>query len=206
MSKVIIDQTLSLDGFVTGPEDDARHPLGTGGGERLFDWYQGGEPMRGDGRFAPTGKNRAVVEATFDAYGAFVTGRRTYDFTNGWKGTHPLARHVVVLTHRAPTDFPKGDSTFVFTHDIRNAIQRAKRVAGRKDICLGTCDVAQQALDAGLVDELFLHVAPIVLGGGRRLFQRVERSPIAFEQTDVIVGPGATHVRYRIPRARRMAA
>src|SRR5664279_3846593 len=95
MTSVVIDLTMSLDGFVAGPSDGPKHPLGMQG-ESLFDWYQGGEVMRGDKRFAPQGRDRDVVEMMFEAYGAFVTGRRTYDITNAWDGTHPLA---VSYTH-----------------------------------------------------------------------------------------------------------
>jgi dihydrofolate reductase len=198
VSKVIIDQTMSLDGFVVGPGDDKQHPLGTHGGERLFDWYHGGEPLHGEKRFAPVGKDRDVVETMFDAYGAFVSGRRTYDITNGWDGTHPTVKHVFILTHHTPKEVPQGESTFTFLSDVSDAIKRAKLAAGSKAVVLGTCQIAQQALAFGLADELYLHIAPLVLGAGRRLFERVEELPIVLEQTESVVGPGATHVRYRV--------
>jgi dihydrofolate reductase len=198
MSNVVIDQTMSLDGFVTGPDDSAKFPLGTNGGERLFDWYQGGEVMRGDSRFAPRGRDRDVVELMFEAYGACVTGRRTYDMTKGWNGTHPMVKHVFVVTHEVPRDVPKGNSTFEFVRSVDEAIAQAKRVTGTKAVSIGTASIAQQALAARLVDEVFVHIAPIVLGRGRRLLDRLGALPIVLEQAEAIVGFGATHVRYRV--------
>jgi len=198
MSNVVIDQTMSLDGFVTGPDDGAKFPLGTNGGERLFDWYQGGEVMRGDPRFAPRGRDRDVVELMFEAYGAFVMGRRTYDMTKGWNGTHPMAKHVFVVTHEVPRDVPKGESTFEFVRSVDEAIAKAKQVTGTKAVAIGTASIAQQALAARLVDELFVHIAPIVLGRGRRLLDEVGALPIALELAEGVVGFAATHVRYRV--------
>jgi dihydrofolate reductase len=198
MPNVVIDQTMSLDGFVAGPDDGAKHPLGTNGGDKLFDWYHGGEVMRGDPRFAPLGRDRDVVELMFETYGAFITGRRTYDLTRGWDGTHPMVKHVFVVTHEAPRDVPKGGSTFEFVRSVDEAVAKAKDVAGTKAVSIGTARVAQQALAAGLVDELFLHIAPIVLGRGLRLLDNLGSLPIVLEQAEGIVGYGATHVRYRV--------
>jgi len=193
MTKVVIDQTISLDGFTAGPDDDAKHPLGTHGGEHLFDWYQGGEVMHGDKRFAPVGANRDIVETMWNAYGSFVAGRRVYDFTHGWDGTHPCVRHVFIVTHR-PAEAPKGESTFAFVGDVPTAIAQAKRAAGAKDVAIGTASIAEQALAAGLVDEIWLHVAPMVLGGGVRFLNRA----IRLEQIESVSAPGATHLRYRV--------
>lgn len=198
MTNVVVDQTMSLDGFVTGPDDGPKHPLGTHGGERLFDWYQGGEVMHGDRRFAPRGRDRDVVEMTYEAYGAFITGRRTYDITHGWHGTHPMVEHIFVVTHQTPHDVPNGNSTFEFVRTVDEAVAKAKRVVGTKAVAIGTASIAQQALAARLVDELFVHVAPIVLGRGRRLLDKLGSLPIVLEQAEAIVGFGATHVRYRV--------
>jgi dihydrofolate reductase len=198
MTNVVIDLTMSLDGFVAGPNDGVKHPLGTQGGEHLFDWYHGGEVMRGDKRFAPQGRDREVVDLMFEAYGAFVTGRRTYDMTSGWDGTHPMVKHIFVVTHQPPLEVPKGESTFEFVRSIEDAITKAKKVTETKAVVIGTARVAQQALAAGLVDELFLHIAPIVLGRGLRLLDKLGTLPIELQQAEGIVGPKATHVRYRV--------
>ena len=198
MTKVVIDQTMSLDGFVAGPNDTATNPLGTRGGEHLFDWYQGGEVMRGDARFAPQGRDREVVDMALEAYGAFVTGRRTYDMTNGWDGTHPLVEHVFVVTHQKPTNVPSGRSKFEFMRSVEDAIAKAKAVCETKAVVIGTARIAQQALAAGLVDELWLHIAPIVLGRGLRLLDRLGTLPIMLQQAETIAGTAATHVRYRV--------
>jgi dihydrofolate reductase len=198
MTSVVIDLTMSLDGFVAGPNDGPKHPLGTHGGEHLFDWYHGGEVMRGDKRFAPMGRDRDVVDMMFEAYGVFVTGRRTYDITNGWDGTHPMVKNVIVVTHQPPVDVPKGESTFEYVRSIDDAIVKAKKLVTTKAIVVGTARIAQQALAAGLVDELFLHIAPIVLGRGLRLLDKLGTLPITLQQAEGIVGPQATHVRYRV--------
>lgn len=201
MTSVIIDLSISLDGFVAGPDDGKQHPLGTRGGERIFDWYQGGgEAIHGDKRFHPAGADRPVVEAMFRDYGAMIFGRRTYDITDGWGGRHPFGDvTLVILTHRAPTKVPEGPTRFVFTADIAQAVAVARAAAGDRAVGISGASVAQQALSAGLVDELYLHVAPIVLGGGVRLFDNVGDKPIRLELTSVVQGR-ALHQRYRVAR------
>ncbi|HEY0255558.1 MAG TPA: dihydrofolate reductase family protein [Kofleriaceae bacterium] len=194
--KVVVDQTISVDGFITGPDDDKANPLGTGDGPKLFAWYKGGEIMFGDDRFAPRGRDREAVEQMAKAYGSFVTGRRTYDLTNAWDGTHPIVENVIVLTHRPATPPTTGRSRFSYTDDITAAVAQAKERAGKLDVAIGTAGAAQAAFAKHLVDEVWLHVAPLALGRGRALFQAsVKMTPI-----DIIAGPGATHVRYRVER------
>jgi dihydrofolate reductase len=199
VSKVVVDLTMSLDGFVAGPGDDLEHPLGLRGGERLFAWYEGGEEM-GSPEFKPKGRNREVVAETLERAGAVISGRRTYDITHGWGGTFPVNDiPVVVLTHTPPTDHPRGRSKFSFVSDIHEAVRIAKQGAGDKDVGMAGASPAQQALAAGLADELHIHVAPLLLGEGVRLFDHIGRD-IALELIGTVETPEAVHLKYRVVR------
>jgi len=153
MSKVVIDMSMSLDGFVAGPDDGKTYPLGKSGGEHVFDWYQSGKEEVHTPLFRPApGANRDEVEKMFVESGAFIFGRRTYDITNGWDGRHPVnGVPVFVLTHEPPQEYPRGPSNLTFvTTGIERAIELAREVAGGKDIKLGGASPAQQALAAGV--------------------------------------------------------
>jgi len=197
---VIIDLSISLDGFIAGPNDSKERGLGTNGGEHIFDWYQGGgNPINGDARLDPeAGVNREICEAMVLMYGTQITGRRTYDITDGWNGTHPAAKHVVVVTHHRPEKVPTGGSTFAFVDDVKKAVHLARELAGKKHVAIQGASVAQQALAAGLVDEIFLHVAPIMVGGGVKLFDNLGDKPIRLELRSVNHGPNAVHQRYKV--------
>jgi dihydrofolate reductase len=166
MGKVVIDLSISLDGFIAGPSDGREYPLGKRGGEHLFDWYFSGDTTYEGTMFTPKGANRQVVTEVFERAGAMLTGRRTYDITNGWDGTHPVnGIPVVILTHKPPAKVPTGKSQLVFvTEGIDSAVAKAKALAKDKDVGIGGASTAQQALRAGLVDELYLHISPILLG------------------------------------------
>jgi dihydrofolate reductase len=139
----------------------------------------------------------------FSESGAFIFGRRTYDITRGWGGRHPInGVAVVILTHRppAPETVPKGPSNLTFVTDgIASAIDKAKGVARGKDVKLGGASPGKQALEAGLCDEILVHVAPYLLGGGVTLFG-VLAAGIKLEKLSVRDGPFATHIRYRVVR------
>jgi dihydrofolate reductase len=202
MSKVVIDMTMSLDGFVAGPDDGKANPLGTHGGPHLFDWYFSGREEYRDPLFRPEpGVNRDEVARMFAESGAFIFGRRTYDITNGWGGRHPVnGAPTFVLTHQPPTDYPRGPSNLTFVTDgIASAIRQARAVAGGKDIKLGGASPGKQALAAGLCDEILIHLAPILLGGGVRLFDALPDG-IRLDKQSVHDGPLATHLRYRVVR------
>jgi len=201
MAKVVVSLTMSLDGFIAGPNDGVDHPLGTRDGGRLFDWYVSGKTAskHGDERFKPKGRNREVVDEMFATAGAALTGRRTYDIASGWNGTHPVnGMPVVVLTHRAPDDVPKGRSKFTFTDDLREAMAIARKAAGRKDVGVAGADVAQQCIRAGLVDEIYVHIAPMLLGDGVRLFEHLGSDSIQLQFIKAIATPEATHLRYKV--------
>jgi dihydrofolate reductase len=127
-----------------------------------------------------------------------LTGRRTYDIAKGWGGRHPVnGMPVITVTHERPKNVPKGESRLEFAASYADGIKLAKKLAGDKAVGIGGASVAQQALNAGDVDEILLHVAPIVVGDGVRLFANLER-PVELEAIRVIHGPGVVHHHYRV--------
>ena len=203
MTKVVIDMSMSLDGFVAGPDDGKADPLGRHGGEHVFDWYFSGNEEWRHPLFRPEpGVNRDEVDRMFAESGAFIFGRRTYEIANGWGGRHPVnGVPTFVLTHRPPADFPRGPSNLTFVTDgIESAIRQARVAANGKDVKLGGTAPGKQALAAGLCDEIIVHLAPYLVGGGVRLFDALPDG-IRLEKLSVSDGPFATHLRYRVLRA-----
>ena len=203
MTKVVIDMSMSLDGFVAGPDDGKANALGRHGGEHVFDWYFSGTEEYRHPLFRPEpGVNRDEIERMFAESGAFIFGRRTYEIANGWGGDHPVnGAPTFVLTHNPPPDFPRGPSNLTFVTDgIESAIRRARAVARGKDIKLGGGSPGKQALAAGLCDEILVHLAPCLVGGGVRLFEALPDG-IRLEKLSVSDGPFATHLRYRVLRS-----
>jgi dihydrofolate reductase len=195
MTKVIADITMSLDGFVTGPDPDLEHGLGHGG-EPLHAWVFGDDPVDAE-------QLRVGTELS----GAVIMGRRLFDIVDGPGGWNDDVGYgaretgkppFFVVTHAAPDSRRLVDLDFTFVTDgIASAIEQAKQAAGAKAaVIMGGGDVIAQALDAGLVDQLHLHVSPIVLGAGTPLFHGVGR--IEMRQTDVQVSSTATHATYEI--------
>jgi dihydrofolate reductase len=204
MPKVIIDMTMSLDGYVAGPEDGPADPLGKHGGMAIFDWYFSGSTEYRDPLFKPEpGANLAEVQRMFDESGAFIFGRRTYDITHGWNGRHPVNdAPLFILTHNPPPAeaVPTGPSRITFVTDgIESAVRQSKAAAGGRHVKLGGASPGKQALRAGLVDEILVHVAPYLLGGGVQLFDTLENG-VRLEKLSASDGPHATHIRYRIVR------
>jgi dihydrofolate reductase len=134
------------------------------------------------------------------ALGALVVGRHLYDLVGGWGGRHPLDVTTVVLTHRPPEDRPPEDENFVFvTEGIGTAIARAKEIAGDRDVGVNGGQMARQALEAGLLDEIGVDLVPVVLGTGTPLFAGLGSPPVEFEGPILVVqGIGVTHLRYRV--------
>ncbi len=190
MQKVIIDISMSLDGFVTGPNDGPGNGLGDGG-RVLHEWA-----------FNPTNEERiALFEEPVQTLGACVLGRRTFDIAEGAWGDHtPFgAAPVFVLTHRLHETLARGATTFIFVTDgLESALQQALAAAEGKNVSLMGASVSQQYLKAGLVDEMEIHVANVLLGAGRPLFADIGDTPIELERMRVIASPTATHIRYRI--------
>jgi dihydrofolate reductase len=211
MSRLTLDISVSLDGFVAGPDATLSEPLGVGG-LRLHEWAFATAAFRAT--HGQTGgetgvDNDIAAEATTRA-GATIMGRRMFSGGSGpwaqdpnadaWWGDEPPFRHpVFVLTHHAREPLVKGATTFTFVTDgIVSALEQARAVSGRKEIAVaGGADVAQQYLRAGLLEEFQLHVAPVVLGGGVRLFGPDPGDP-HLECTRVVASASATHLRYRV--------
>ena len=198
MSNVALDVTMSLDGFVTAPNDGPGRGLGDDG-EVLHYWVFGGpwsydERSRGEA----TGVDKQVLDDAMQA-GAAVVGRRVYDITNGWGGSSPFGMSCLVVTHRVD-EAPDPASGFEFVEGVEAAIDRAGEIAGEKDVVIGGgASIAQQALQAGRVDELHVHVAPVILGAGRTLFGQLG-TRLHLERTRIRESPYATHIDFRIKR------
>jgi dihydrofolate reductase len=198
MSKVVVGLSVSLDGFIAGPNDGPGNPLGDGGG-KLFEWWTAGTERIGpDDRFRPPARSRAVVEEAF-AGGAVITGRRTFDIAGGWGGHHPMGVPFFLLTHNPPDRWvgPGTDGTVV-TDGIESALDQARAVAGGRAIGVCGADVAQQYLKAGLLDEIHLSLVPVLLGGGVRLFGNLEGHQFGLECTRVVESDSVTHLSYRV--------
>jgi dihydrofolate reductase len=200
MSKVLAGITMSMDGYITGPHDRLGAGLGDGG-ERLHYWVFGG-PWTYEG--GSTGErdpvDKAYIDGVFSSGGAWLVGRTMHDVADGWGDDPGFGVPVFVVTHRPHETVVKGDTSFEFVTDGADvALDKAREAAGDKNVILmGGADLLRQYLAAGAVDEFVLTIAPILLGSGKRLFDGIERTDIAFERTGVIESPYATHVRYEV--------
>lgn len=200
MGKVVGGMTMSLDGFVTGPNDRLGAGLGDGG-ERLHYWVFGG-PWTYDDQ--PSGSqsdvDREYLDEAFAAGGAWLVGRTMHDVVDGWGDDPGFGVPVYVVTHRPRETVVKGDTRFEFVTDgIHAALGRARAAAGDKNvIVMGGANLLRQYLAMGVVDELMLTIAPVLLGAGKRLFDGIERTDLGFERTAVIESPYATHLRYEV--------
>src|SRR3954451_21356679 len=169
MSKVMAGITTSVDGYITGPDDGPGCGLGVGG-ERLHYWGFGGPWTYDSERGEATGEDKVWLDEATASNGAVVAGRGTYESAGHWGDTNPWGVPVFIVTHR-PEEQPPGDD-FIFVPGVTEAIARAKDAAGDKQAhVMGGAQIIRQALAAGLVDSLTIIVAPVVLGGGKRLFE-----------------------------------
>ena len=204
MGKVSTGLSMSLDGFIAGPNDGPQSPLGEGG-ERLFAWYSEGDTeYRLPGTemvFEISPQSAELLREAHSKMGAFVTGRRTFDITDGWGGRPPLGVPAFVLSHTVPQQWVYEGSPFTFVTDgVESAVERARAVAGEKDVAVGAASIVQQCLRAGLLDEIHIDLVPVLLGGGVRLFEHLGTTPIELESTRVIEAPGVTHLTFRVLR------
>ena len=202
MGKVHVDITMSLDGFIAGPNDGPDVPLGEGG-ERLHEWvydlatWREAHGLEG----GKTNRDAEVLDEAMRDNGAIVLGRRMFDNAQGWGDEPPFHLPVFVLTHEPRDELAKeGGTTFVFVTDgIDSALEQAKAAAGDNDVAIGGgANTVQQYIKAGLVDELQVHITPLLLGGGIRLFDDLGTEQIELETTRVIESPGVTHLRFRV--------
>ena len=198
MGKVIVDLSISLDGYIAGANDGPATPLGDGG-EALFAWMGSGpERNRVDRWLCPPDASMQVVEEWKTDTGAMVSGRRTFDIAGGWKDGHPIDVPNFVVTHDPPTSGQWSPQVRFVTEGVERAVELARQAAGDRNVSVGAASVARQALRAGLLDEIDLDVAPVLLGAGVRLLDGV--GPVALVQERVIESTGVTHVRYRVVR------
>jgi len=211
LAELRLDISISLDGYVAGPDPSEENPLGIGG-EQLHEWALPLEAWRRPHGLEGGEVNRSseVMEETQANLGATVMGRNMFGGEgswdakpwDGWWGDEPpFHMPVFVITHHDREPLVKdGGTTFTFVTDgIESALAQAEEAAGGKDIGLaGGADVAQQFLRAGLVDEMQLHVAPVLLGGGTRLLDNLEGANLELECIRVLAAPGVTHLKYQI--------
>ena len=211
MTNLRFNITVSLDGYVAGPNQSVANPLGEGG-EKLHQWAFGTRNFRKmhgmDG--GTTDADDAIIAETFQNIGATIMGRHMFgggdsawgdDPWRGWWGEDPpYHTPVFVLTHHARNALEmQGGTTFHFvTGGIREALERARKAAQGKDISLGGgADVAQQYLKAGLIDQMEIHVVPVMLGDGARLFDKTDGYQTAYQCDRIVSSPSVTHYRYR---------
>lgn len=198
MSKVIALMSMSLDGFVADPEDNP---------SAVFDWYfrsgevavpvGGAEPMT----FRVSEPSARHLRELIAGLGAMLTGRRTFEKADGWGGNHAWGPAFVV-THRVPDGWPRPGSTVHFVTDgLESAVRQAKAAAGGRNVGVHGADLIGQLLNAGLVDELQVDLAAVLLGSGVRLFDRLAGTPITLGNPTVVAGTGVTHLRYPVARS-----
>ena len=198
MSTVFTGASMSLDGYISGPNES--------GFEHLFKWYGNGdvEVPTADPEMTPrmTQASADHFRQVRDMTGAIVVGRKLFDYTNGWGGNHPLGVPVVVLTHSVPDGWPRDDAPFTFVSEgIERAVEVAKELAGDKGVGLNSGLIASQALNAGLVDEIWVDLVPVLLGEGTPFFAQLADVPVELEgPLSVVDAKDVTHLRYRVKR------
>jgi len=196
MDVVIVDLSVSLDGFIAGANDGPANPLGDGG-ERLFAWMNASEANRVHPYLAPPDASKGIVEEWMTTSGAIISGRRTFDIADGWKDGHPVDVPIFVVTHYPPAEGKWSPRVSFVTEGVERALELARDAAGDRVIGISGASVAQQVLRLGKLDEIQVSVTPLLLGAGVRLFDGFD-GPIRLEQTRVIPSDGVTHLRYRV--------
>jgi dihydrofolate reductase len=193
MSKVFTHMTMSLDGFIADPNDRI---------DDLFDWYDAGDvsvPSANEHVSLNVDEASAgMLSDLIESAGALVSGRRLFDITDGWGDSHPMGVPVVVVTHDPPDDADRWPRTS-FVGEVGAAVAKAREVAGDTDVIIASASVAQQALTLGLVDEVCVSLAPVLLGEGIPYFTNLDRRHL-LEDPEVIQGRRAVHLRYPVRR------
>ena len=201
MGKVTFNMTMSLDGFVAGPNDGPENGLGDGGGG-LFDWYFNGDTevylSEGTPMLKVSKQSAELMKEAVSQYGAGVWGRRTFDIAHAWGG-NPPGSPAFIVTHKVPQEWVKDGSPFTFVTDgVESAIRQAKQAAGDKDVVICTPSILQQAIKAGLVDEITVDIAPILIGDGVSMFDHLGTGPIHLECVRNVQTPHVTHLSFRV--------
>lgn len=193
MGKVVMYGSVSVDGFIADEEDQPGP---------LFDWLLGGDvPLDESGVLKVSQASYDYTRPYWDGIGATIAGRRVFDMTDGWGGVPPSGvDHVVVVTHRPAPEGWDPDAPFHFVDGVEAAVTKAQELAGDRTVEVAAGDVGGQALAAGLVDEVRMDVAPVVLGRGKRFFGSLDAQRLLEDPDDAIQGERVLHLRYRVRR------
>ncbi len=196
MSKVYTGASVSLDGFISGP--------GETGFDHLFQWYGNGDvampTANPEMTFQLTQASSEHLKTVMEMTGAIIVGRKLFDFTSGWGGRHPMDKPVVVMTHKAPEGWEDTHFTFV-TDGIESAVATAKELAGGNGVGVNGGMIASQCLEAGLLDEIWMDLVPVLLGAGTPFFSSLSGAPFTLDGPyQVTEGKAVTHLRYRVVR------
>ncbi|WCB91923.1 hypothetical protein DSM104299_00601 [Baekduia alba] len=189
---VIADMAMSVDGFIATPDDQI---------DALTGWYFAGDTEVAPGLpFRTSGATAELLRDVMGRLGAIVGGRRYFDLANGWGGAHPTGAPVFIVTHSVPEGWENAapSITFVTEGGIARAVELAKAAAGDKDVAIATPSTVRQCIDAGLLDEININIAPVLLGSGQRFFPGDDLETLGLSDPDVVVGTGVTHLRYRL--------
>lgn len=201
MAKVTTELSMSLDGFIAGPDDSVEH---------IFDWYEGGdvevEVPHGDDTmtFHVSEADAKHIREAFPKVGALVSGRRLFDITNGWNGRHPVDAPVFVVTHgNVPQDWiaehPDAPFTFV-TDGVHSAVEQAKAAAGDENVSVAGPNIIQQCINLGLMDEICISLVPVLIGEGISFFGKLDKPPVMLDGPRVVEGEGVTHLFYTVKK------
>lgn len=194
MGQVISHMTMSLDGFIADPGD---------GIDELFGWYGAGPveipTANADVSFRVDENSAEVLRTMLATTGALVCGRRLFDLTTGWGDNHPVGTPVVVVTHHPPEDAGRW-KTMSFAPSVEAAVVRARDIAGDRNVVVSSADIAGQALDLGLLDEVHVSLVPVIMGEGIRHFDHLTKAPHRFSDPVVVAGTRALHLRYPVRR------
>lgn len=196
MSKVVTGASMSLDGYISGPNES--------GFDQLFQWYGNGDieipTTHPELNFRVTEASADHLQTFIDMTGALVVGRKLFDFTDGWGGNHPLGRPVVVVTHSVPDGWPREDAPFTFVTDgIESAIDQAKKLAGDRLVGVNGGTIASQCLNAGLLDEIWVDLVPVLLGDGTPFFDSLRGVPVVLDgPIENVQGNRVTHMRFTV--------
>jgi dihydrofolate reductase len=198
VSATVLYMSMSLDGFIAGPNEGPGNGLGDGG-HRLHEWALTGAEADDKGFRRLAGVDRQVVDE-FMATGAVVAGRGTFEPAGGWGGDHHDGVPIFVLSRHEPGIDTAQWPLVTYVNDVSTAMTEAKQAAGDKNVLVHGAATAQLALAAGILDELEIHLIPVLLGQGRRLFDHLAPEHIELERTRVLEGDGVTHMHYRVQR------
>lgn len=195
MGKVLTHMTMSLDGYIADLNDRV---------DDIFAWYSAGdvamETANKDVSFKVDKASAEMLRDLIGTTGALISGRRLFDITNGWGDNHPAAPRVIVVTHRPPIDAAQKWPKTAFVGSVELAVSQAREIAGDKNVVIASASIIQQALNLGLVDEVCISLAPVLLGDGIAYFSKLARGHQLLDDPAVIQGRRALHLRYRVRR------